>query len=210
MLVLELAIIPLGYVIGSLPFGYWLPRLLAGVDIRTVGSGSSGATNVWRAVGFKIGLGVALLDIGKGLAAALLGRWVGGDLIGVLTGCAAVVGHWRPLFMRFGRGGKMVATTAGVGLGLATYATLAVVPVWITVFLLTRYASVASLACAAALPLFAFLFGASTPVVAFLVGAGIAIALLHLANIRRLLNGTENRFDLHLTRRFSRRREASL
>jgi glycerol-3-phosphate acyltransferase PlsY len=208
--VLELAIIPLGYVIGSLPFGYWLPRLLSGVDIRTVGSGSTGATNVWRSVGFKIGLGVALLDIGKGLAAALLGRWVGGDLIGVLTGCAAVVGHWRPLFMRFGRGGKMVATTAGVGLGLATYATLAVVPVWITVFLLTRYASVASLACAAALPLFAFLFGASTPVVAFLVGAGIAIALLHLANIRRLLNGTENRFDLHLTRRFSRRREASL
>jgi acyl phosphate:glycerol-3-phosphate acyltransferase len=209
-LVLELAIIPLGYVIGSLPFGYWLPRLLSGVDIRTVGSGSTGATNVWRSVGFKIGLGVALLDIGKGLAAALLGRWVGGDLIGVLTGCAAVVGHWRPLFMRFGRGGKMVATTAGVGLGLATYATLAVVPLWIAVFLLTRYASVASLACAAALPLFAFLFGASTPVVAFLVGAGIAIALLHLANIRRLLNGTENRFDLHLTRRFSRRREASL
>jgi acyl phosphate:glycerol-3-phosphate acyltransferase len=208
--VLELAIIPLGYVIGSLPFGYWLPRLLSGVDIRTVGSGSTGATNVWRSVGFKIGLGVALLDIGKGLAAALLGRWVGGDLIGVLTGCAAVVGHWRPLFMRFGRGGKMVATTAGVGLGLATYATLAVVPLWIAVFLLTRYASVASLACAAALPLFAFLFGASTPVVAFLVGAGIAIALLHLANIRRLLNGTENRFDLHLTRRFSRRREASL
>jgi glycerol-3-phosphate acyltransferase PlsY len=208
--VLELAIIPLGYVIGSLPFGYWLPRLFAGVDIRTVGSGNTGATNVWRAVGFKVALGVALLDIGKGLAAALLGRWVGGDLIGVLTGCAAVVGHWRPLFMRFGRGGKMVATTAGVGLGLATYATLAVVPVWIGVFLLTRYASVASLASAAALPLFAFLFGASTPVVAFLVGAGIAIALLHRANIGRLLHGTENRFDLQLTRRFSRRREASL
>ena len=207
---LELAIIPLGYVIGSLPFGYWLPRLLSGVDIRTVGSGSTGATNVWRAVGFKVGLGVALLDIGKGLAAALLGRWVGGDLIGVLTGCAAVVGHWRPLFMRLGRGGKMVATTAGVGLGLATYATLAVVPVWIAVFLLTRYASVASLASAAALPLLAFLFDASTPVVAFLVGAGIAIALLHRANIGRLLHGTENRFDLQLTRRFSRRREASL
>ena len=207
---LELAIIPLGYVIGSLPFGYWLPRLLSGVDIRTVGSGSTGATNVWRTVGFKVGLGVALLDIGKGLAAALLGRWVGGDLIGVLTGCAAVVGHWRPLFMRLGRGGKMVATTAGVGLGLATYATLAAVPVWIAVFLLTRYASVASLVCAALLPLLAFVFDASTPVVAFLVGAGIAIALLHRANIGRLLHGTENRFDLQLTRRFSRRREASL
>jgi glycerol-3-phosphate acyltransferase PlsY len=208
--VLELALIPIGYVIGSLPFGYWLPRLVAGVDIRTIGSGNTGATNVWRAVGFKVALGVALLDIGKGLAAALLGRWAGGDLIGVLAGCAAVVGHWRPLFMGLGRGGKMVATTAGVGLGLATYATLAVVPVWIAVFLLTRYASVASLASAAALPLMAFLFDASTPVVAFLVGAGIAIALLHQANIGRLLHGTENRFDLQLTRRFSRRREASL
>lgn len=207
---LELAVIALGYVIGSLPFGYWLPRLIAGVDIRTVGSGNTGATNVWRAVGFKVALGVALLDIGKGLVAALLGRWAGGDLIGVLAGCAAVVGHWRPIFMGLGRGGKMVATTAGVGLGLATYATLATVPVWIAVFLLTRYASVASLASAVALPVLAVLFGASTPVVAFLVGAGIAIAMLHRANIRRLLNGTENRFDLQLPRRFSRRREASL
>ena len=207
---LELAIIPLGYVIGSLPFGYWLPRLVSGVDIRTVGSGNTGATNVWRAVGFKVALGVALLDIGKGLAAALLGRWVGGDLFGVLTGCAAVVGHWRPLFMGFGRGGKMVATTAGVGLGLATYATLAAVPVWIAVFLVTRYASVASLVSAVVLPLFAFLLDASTPVVAFLVGAGLAIVLLHRGNIVRLLHGTENRFDLQLSRRLSRRREASL
>ncbi len=206
----ELALILLGYVIGSLPFGYWLPRLFAGVDIRTVGSGNTGATNVWRAVGFKVALGVALLDIGKGLAAALLGRWLGSDLIGVLAGCAAMVGHWRPLFMRLGRGGKMVATTAGVGLGLATYATLAVIPVWIAVFLLTRYASVASLVCAVAFPLLALLFDASTSVVAFLVGAGIAVVLLHRANIGRLLHGTENRFDLQLTRRFSRRREASL
>jgi acyl phosphate:glycerol-3-phosphate acyltransferase len=208
--VLQLALILLGYVIGSLPFGYWLPRLVSGVDIRTVGSGNTGATNVWRAVGFKVALGVALLDIGKGLVAALLGRWLGGDLIGVLAGCAAVVGHWRPLFMGLGRGGKMVATTAGVGLGLATYATLAVVPVWIAVFLVTRYASVASLVSAVALPLFAYLLDASTPVVAFLVGAGVAIALLHRGNIVRLLHGTEHRFDLQLTRRLSRRREASL
>lgn len=207
---LDLALIPLGYVIGSLPFGYWLPRLVSGVDIRTVGSGNTGATNVWRAVGFKVGLGVALLDIGKGLVAALLGRWLGGDLIGVLAGCAAMVGHWRPLFMGLGRGGKMVATTAGVGLGLATLATLAVIPVWIAVFLATRYASVASLVSAVTLPLLALLFDASTPVIAFLIGAAVAIFLLHRGNIGRLLDGTENRFDLELTRRFSRRREASL
>lgn len=208
-LVLDLALIPLGYVIGSLPFGYWLPRLLAGVDIRTLGSGNTGATNVWRSVGFKAGLGVAVLDLGKGLAAALLGRWLGGDLIGVLVGVAAMVGHWRPLFMGLGRGGKMVATAGGVGLGVATLASLAVIGVWIAVFLATRYASVASLVSAATLPLLAVLFDASWPVVAFTVGAGIAVALLHRANIGRLVHGTENRFELRRPRRFSRG-EASL
>src|SRR5205814_9690221 len=71
-----------GYVLGSLPWGYWLPRLLSGVDIRTVGSQSTGAANVWRALGFKIALGVAVLDIGKGFAAARLGTWPGGELGG--------------------------------------------------------------------------------------------------------------------------------
>ena len=107
-----------------MPWGYWLPRIFAGVDIRTLGSGNTGATNVWRTLGFKLGLGVAVLDIAKGAAAALLGRWLGNDLIAVLAGCAAMAGHWRPLFMRFQRGGKIVATTGGVGLAVAPLATL--------------------------------------------------------------------------------------
>ena len=205
-------LIALGYGLGSMPWGYWLPRLVAGVDIRTVGSGNTGATNVWRALGFKLGLGVALLDIGKGLAAALLARWLAGDLVGVLAGVAAMVGHWRPLFLRFARGGKTVATTGGVGLGIAPLATLAAAGVWIAVFLATRYASVASMVSAASLPLFAVLFGASRPVVAFASGGAAAILLLHRANIARLLAGTENRFVLRRLRpaRPTRRREASL
>src|SRR5262249_10831406 len=90
----DVLLILTGYVLGSLPWGYWLPRLLSGVDIRTVGSQSTGAANVWRTLGFKIGLGVAALDIGKGFAAALLGTWLGGELVGVLAGVAALVGHW--------------------------------------------------------------------------------------------------------------------
>src|SRR2546423_2756589 len=160
-----------GYLLGSMPWGYWLPRILTGVNIRKIGSGNTGAANVWRTQGFKLGLSVALLDVAKGLAAALLGVWLGNELIGLLAGIAALIGHWRPLFIGFGRGGKIVATTGGVTLALAPFATLAVAGVWIATFLVTRYTSVASLLAAAALPLFAILFGASWLVVAFAAGA---------------------------------------
>jgi acyl phosphate:glycerol-3-phosphate acyltransferase len=189
-------LIALGYVLGSLPFGLWVPRLVSGVDIRTVGSGNTGATNVWRSLGFKLGLAVALLDIAKGLAAALLGRWLADDLVGVLAGVAAMVGHWRPLFLGLARGGKTVATTGGVGLAVAPIATLAAAGVWILVFLVTRYASVASIVGAASLPGFAALLGASRPVLAFAGGAALAVLVLHRTNIRRLRAGTENRIRL--------------
>ena len=100
------------------------------------------------------------------------------------------------MFIGFARGGKIVATTGGVALALAPLATLAAAAVWIVAFLATRYTSVASLLAAATLPLFAILFGASWLVVAFTAGAGVAIFALHRANIGRLLNRTENRFEL--------------
>ncbi|MBD0289683.1 MAG: glycerol-3-phosphate 1-O-acyltransferase PlsY [Thermoleophilia bacterium] len=189
-------LVALGYVLGSLPWGLWLPRLVAGVDVRTLGSGNIGATNVWRALGFKLGLSVALLDIAKGAAAALVARWLAGDLVAVLAGLAALAGHWRPLFLTFARGGKVVATTGGVGLALAFFATLSASGVWIAVFLATRYASVASIGAAATLPLFALLFGASVPILVFTVAAALAVAVLHRTNVRRLRAGTENRFRL--------------
>jgi glycerol-3-phosphate acyltransferase PlsY len=185
-----------GYLLGSMPWGYWLPRIVTGVNIRKVGSGNTGAANVWRTQGFKLGLSVALLDVAKGFAAALLGVWLGNELIGLLAGIAALIGHWRPLFIGFARGGKIVATTGGVALALAPLPTLAVAGVWIATFLVTRYTSVASLLATATLPLFAILFGASWLVVAFTAGAGVAIFVLHRANIARLLNRTENRFAL--------------
>jgi glycerol-3-phosphate acyltransferase PlsY len=189
-------LVALGYLLGSLPWGYWLPRVLAGVDIRTVGSGNTGATNVWRTFGPKLGLPVALLDMAKGAAAALVARWIAGDLVAVLAGLAAMVGHWRPLFFAFARGGKMVATTGGVGLALAFFPTLAAAGVWIAVFLLTRYASLASIVAAATLPGFAALFGASIPVLVFTFASALAVVVLHRANIGRLRAGTENRFQL--------------
>jgi acyl phosphate:glycerol-3-phosphate acyltransferase len=195
----DVLLILTGYLLGSMPWGYWLPRIFKGVNIRQVGSGSTGAANVWRTLGFKIGLGVALLDIAKGFVAALLGVWLGGDFVGLLAGIAAMVGHWRPVFIGFKRGGKIVATTGGVALAVAPLATLAVAVVWVCAFLVTRYTSVASLTAAVTLPLFALFFGASWPVVAFAAGAAVAIFVLHRANIARLLSRSENRFELRRT-----------
>jgi glycerol-3-phosphate acyltransferase PlsY len=189
-----------GYVLGSIPWGYWLPRVLSGVDIRRVGSGNTGAANVWRTVGFKVALAVGVLDMAKGAAAALLGLFVGGELTGLLAGIGAMVGHWRPLFMGFRRGGKIVATTGGVALALAPLAALAASLGWIVVFLSTRYTSIASMAGATALPLLVLVFGGSWPVFAFALGAALAILVLHRANIRRLVRGEENRFELHRRR----------
>ena len=189
-----------GYVLGSIPWGYWLPRLLAGVDIRRVGSGNTGAANVWRTVGFKIALAVGVLDMAKGAAAALLGLLVDGELAGLLAGIGAMVGHWRPLFMGFRRGGKIVATTGGVALALAPLAALTASLVWIVIFLATRYTSIASMTAATALPVLVLAFGGSWPVFAFALGAALAILVLHRANIGRLVRGEENRFELHRRR----------
>jgi acyl phosphate:glycerol-3-phosphate acyltransferase len=183
-----------GYLLGSLTFGYWLPRLVHGEDIRSRGSGNVGATNVFRVYGRRLGTAVALLDIVKGFAAALLGIWAGGPLIGVLAGGAAMIGHARPVFLRFEKGGKMVATAGGAFLALAPLATLCCVGVWLAVFVLTRYASVASIVTAVALVGFVLLLGYDWPVGVFAAIGATAIVFLHRHNIRRLAGGTEHRF----------------
>ena len=145
---LEIAAVLAGYVLGSLPFGYWLPLLLRGEDIRTQGSGNVGATNVFRVYGRGLGLPVALLDVAKGFAAASLGLWAGGAIVGVLAAAAAMVGHAYPVFLRFRKGGKMVATAGGATFALAPLAAFSCVGVWLAIFLVTRYASLASIATA--------------------------------------------------------------
>ena len=190
-----------GYLLGALPFGYWLPLLLRGEDIRTQGSGNVGATNVFRVYGRRLGITVALLDVAKGFAAAALGLWAGGAVVGVLAGAAAMIGHARPVFLRFQKGGKMVATAGGVFLALAPLAMLSCVAVWLAVFVVTRYASVASVVTAVALVAFVVLFGSDWPVVVFAVVGATAIVLLHRHNLSRLARGTEHRFELRRARR---------
>jgi glycerol-3-phosphate acyltransferase PlsY len=190
-----------GYILGSLPFGYWIVRIFRGEDIRTRGSGNVGATNVFRVYGRRLGFAVASLDVAKGFAAAVLGLWVGGAVVGVLAGAAAMAGHARPIFLRFQKGGKMVATGGGAALALAPFAALSCAALWLLLFAMTRYASLASIVAALALPLFAWLYGVHWAVLAFTVIGGVAIVLLHRHNVRRLLSGTEHRFELRRPRR---------
>jgi acyl phosphate:glycerol-3-phosphate acyltransferase len=188
-----------GYLLGSMPFGYWVVRLLKGEDIRKVGSGNIGATNVWRTYGRWYGIPIVVLDVAKGFVPALVGALLVGELTAVLAGGAAMLGHWRPLFLRFQKGGKTVATGGGVFLGAAPVLGLIGVVVWLAVFLLFRYASLASMVAAISLPIVAVVLGEPWPIVVFAVFAAVAVVLLHRPNISRLRAGTESRFRLRRT-----------
>jgi glycerol-3-phosphate acyltransferase PlsY len=137
-----------------------------------------------------------LLDAAKGFAPAFVAVELAGHGAGVLAGAAAMLGHWRPLFLGFRRGGKMVATAGGAFLGVAPLVGGASAAVWLLVFALTRYASVASMVSAVSLIFWAWLFGYPWPVIAFGAAAGVGVLVLHRANLGRLWRGEENRSTL--------------
>jgi len=192
--VLTAILIAAGYLAGSMTWGYWLVRAFRGEDVRTKGSGNVGATNVWRLYGRRLGIAAVLLDTAKGFAPALAATLLVGHGAGVLAGAAAMLGHWRPIYLGFSKGGKMVATAGGAFLGVAPAVGGAAAAVWLVVFALTRYASVASISAAGSLAVWAWLLGFPWPVIAFGAFAGLAVLVLHRANLRRLVHGEENRF----------------
>lgn len=183
-----------GYLIGSVPFGVVLVRVFRREDIRAQGSGNIGASNVWRVYGRSLGIPVALLDVAKGFVPAVAGLALGGEWVGVLAGIAAMAGHARPVWLGFRRGGKMVATAGGVSFALAPLPALLCVAAWLLVFWLFRYASLASLATSALLPVACVMLGEPWPTVLFAALSAAAVFFLHRGNIRRLLDGTEARF----------------
>jgi glycerol-3-phosphate acyltransferase PlsY len=164
-------------------------------DIRKQGSGGIGASNVWRTYGRWYGVPVVLLDALKGFVPAFLFSQTVSPLAGVLAGAAAMLGHARPLFLKFEKGGKMVATCGGAFLGVAWLVGLIGAASWLVVFLITRYASVASLVAAVVLPTAAVVLNEPWPVIAFAAVSGASVMVLHRANIKRLLRGEENRFS---------------
>lgn len=188
------ALIAFAYVCGSVPTGVWVARR-QGVDPRDIGSGNIGATNVARAAGNMAGVLTLIGDIAKGLLPVMLAAKLGvGDFGRAAVALAAFAGHIFPCFLRF-QGGKGVATSLGVLLGLAPLGMAIAVPFFLVTVALSRYVSLGSILTAAVTPL--VLAGLSYPISTTIAAAimGIAIAYRHRDNIRRMRFGTEARVD---------------
>jgi glycerol-3-phosphate acyltransferase PlsY len=189
--------IPLAYLLGSIPFGYLLVKFFRHEDIRATGSGNIGATNVLRSGSKGLGIATLLLDLGKAYAAVVIAQHVVPNNydVAVAAAVAAILGHVFPIWLGF-RGGKGVASALGVFIALTWPSALAIFLVFLIIFLLTRYVSLASIIASASLPFFAFHFVTlRTPIViAGFIFIPLLVIIKHHQNIRRLLSGTENRF----------------
>ncbi len=186
----------LSYLIGAIPTSFLVMRTLRGIDLRRVGSGNLGATNLYRSLGWRYAIPVALFDMGKGaLPVLVLGPWAGlGYSARILLGLVAVAGHVFSVFLSF-RGGKGVATGGGVVLGLVPGAFGVALLVWAIIVKVSGYVSLASIGAALMLPVATwFLAPERRNLVPWLLLLGILVVWLHRANIKRLVKGTESRF----------------
>jgi len=189
------------YLLGSIPTSYLTVRLIKGQDLRTLGSGNLGATNLFRVLGWKYAVPVGLFDMLKGAVPVLVfaPRAGGTDVAAILLGTAAIAGHVFSVFVGF-KGGKGVATGAGVVLGLAPWAFLVAFATWALIVKASGYVSLGSIVASGILPLAVYILHPERrPLLWVFGGLAAAIVLLHRANIRRLLAGTENRFGRHAT-----------
>jgi len=183
------------FFLGSLPFGHWL-ALVRGIDLRNQGSGNTGATNVGRVLGKKWGIFVFVLDLGKGWIAVALAKSVGNlpETWSVTVGVFAVLGHVFSPWLGF-RGGKGVATSAGILIGLAPWVALGVALIWFLAFQMSRTVSVASLCAATAFPLFVFWLMPEQKIFQWIsIGMTVLVWFRHRDNLKRLFQGKENRF----------------
>lgn len=181
------------YLLGSIPTGFIVTKYIKKIDIREYGSSSTGATNVFRALGFKWALLVALSDILKGVIPIIVGKaLLTNQVMIVLLGVAAVIGHNWPVFINF-KGGRGVATSAGVVIALLPLISLFVILVWLIVLRLSRYVSLASISAAFSFPFFVYLMESSRIYFVFSLILAILVIYQHRKNISRLLAGEESR-----------------
>ena len=186
-----LLVLATGYLLGSIPFGLILTRLTGAGDLRSIGSGNIGATNVLRTGRKGLAAATLLFDLAKGAVAVVLARHFAGDGAAALGGAAAVLGHCFPVWLRF-KGGKGVATLMGVALGLAWPIGLAYAVVWLGMLAITRISSLGGMCAAVVAPFAALALGMRFEA-AVLAGLTALVLWLHRANIGRLREGTEPR-----------------
>ncbi|MGE0231345.1 MAG: glycerol-3-phosphate 1-O-acyltransferase PlsY [Flavobacteriaceae bacterium] len=180
-----------GYLLGSIPFGLLITRAAGLGDIRAIGSGNIGTTNVLRTGRKELAALTLLMDMAKATAAVLIaGRW--GDLAGLVAGAGAFFGHLFPVWLRF-KGGKGVATYLGALIGAAPLAALAFAVVWLAVAAISRYSSLAALAASLLAPLAVYLSGAGMTATAIFAGLTVVLWIAHRQNIARLAEGSESR-----------------
>ena len=194
------------YLLGSIPFGYLVGRRIAGIDIRTAGSGNVGATNVVRVLGKRYGYPVFALDFLKGFGAVKMSMllasgsppdWNSPETLGIIAAVCSVLGHSYPPWLSF-KGGKGVATSAGALFALTAVGGLIGVAVWLAVFWLTHYVSVASITAALVLPVAIFIMSwrseSTRTIFYFSVCTAAVVVWRHRSNLSRLMQGTEPRF----------------
>lgn len=190
---MDVAVLVLAYLLGSLPFGYILSHFIQKTDIRSHGSGNIGATNVLRVMGWKAALPVFILDFAKGIAAVMIARLVSDQPAVYLTaGFLAMVGHSFSVFLKF-KGGKAVATAAGVLSILSGWVTVSLLTLFILLVLVTRYVSLGSIIASMTLPVLFWLFGFDLAYIIFGLAAALLITARHHQNISKLLTGTESK-----------------
>jgi acyl phosphate:glycerol-3-phosphate acyltransferase len=187
---MEFVFIIIGYLIGSIPFGLVLSKMAGYGDIRSIGSGNIGATNVLRTGNKKLALATLLLDGGKGAIAVLIAKQLGGDNEALLAGLFSVIGHMFPIWLKF-KGGKGVATTIGMILALAPLAGVTTSVVWLFMAFGFRYSSLSALVAVLSSPLAAYLIYDDTALSALCGLITLLIWFKHRANIRRLIEGKE-------------------
>ncbi|NIY73576.1 glycerol-3-phosphate 1-O-acyltransferase PlsY [Marivivens donghaensis] len=180
-----------GYLLGSIPFGMILSKLMNLGDLRSIGSGNIGATNVLRTGNKKAAFATLILDGGKGAVAVLLARELAGDSAAQVAAFASFLGHCFPIYIGF-KGGKGVATFIGIALAIAWPVGLLVCLTWLVVAVVTRYSSLSALAAATLAPFIAYFLGFGQMVLLFILLA-LVIYVRHKTNIERLLSGQESK-----------------
>lgn len=190
----QVLVVILAYFLGAIPSGYWVGKTLRGVNIMELGSKNVGATNTFRILGPKIGGLVLLMDMLKGFIAAMIGYLAGGVTFSVICGLVAILAHTFSIFIKF-KGGKGVATGAGVMFCWNPFAILCALLIWSLLAFTTGYVSLASIVASVACVIFLWLFGGTTLQIVFCTLVVVYIVFKHRSNIKRLIEGTENKMN---------------